>query len=281
MGESIHRVIVDSRFKDRGGTNGNFSLKLSRGIHFGEETYAIVDDITISNTFYTISDANDSFYVAEHIGSSYVVRKCVASHGNKSGTTAVDAIVAALNVGTPVPLGTNPYSGVYTPDKGTSDITGSSVHGFCILSDDQIQNYEQMSGGIHIDKQNPRSGNGLLRNRSNNNLASNPSDYDYSVVFTSGYMDLLPCHNCFIHSNLADNGVMGCTGVGDCICIVPVSASYGQTIHHNANSASSQIDVSRRSFDTLTFQLKDAYGNILETNGTSWSCSISFVQKNI
>ena len=275
----VKKVHIDSRFKEASGTHSDFSIRLSQSIQFPEECVALIDNITIPNTFYSVNALNDSFYVAEKIGSNAFVRKVTLAHGNLSGITWVVALVNSLNTGSPTVMGSNPYSGTYSLQTGKVLVVGSGSYNFVIMSDDQIQSHDG-TGGLTIDKTNPKSANGIIRNRSNGQTTSSPAAYTFADKYTSGFLDLLPIHNVFLHSNLANNSVMAPRGLGDCIACCPINSSFGTTVHHNATSMADSVDVSRKSFETLSFQLRDAYGNIIETSGSSWSCSIIFVQKN-
>ena len=274
----VKKIHVDSRFKDSG-SHSDFSIRLSQSVQFPEECVAMVDNITISNTFYSVNALNDSFYVAEKIGANAFVRKATMAHGNLSGLTFITAMINALNTGSPTVMGSNPYSGTYNLQTGKVLVVGSSSYNFVIMSDDQIQAHDG-TGGLTIDKANPKSANGIIRNRSNGQTISSPAAYTFNDTYTSGFLDLLPIHNCYIHSNLSNNSVMAPRGLGDCVACCPINASFGSTVHHNMTSMADAVDVSRKSFETLSFQLRDAYGNLVETNGSSWSCSIIFVQKN-
>jgi hypothetical protein len=276
----VNKVHIDSRFKEASGTHSDFNIRLSQSVQFPEDCVAIVDNITIPNTFYTVNANNDCFYVAEKIASNAFVRKVTLAHGNLNGFTFAAALADALNVGSPTVMGSNPYSAAYTRGTGKVLVAGSPSYDFLIMSDDQIQTHDG-TGGLTIEKDNPRSGNGILRNRSNGQTGSSPASYTFHNNHTSGFLDLMPVHNCFIHSNLANNSVMTPRGLGDCIACCPISSSFGFTTHHNNTSAADAVDVSRKSFETLSFQLRDAYGNIIETNGASWSCSLIFMKKNI
>lgn len=277
---STTKLHVDSRWKQPSESHSDFSIRLSQSLHFGEDVVAVVDNITIPNTFYSVNAGNDSLYIAEVLAATGAVRKVTLAHGNLSGVTYAAALANALNTASPAILGSSPYSAIYSLQTGKVLVTGPNTYPFCIMSDDQIQAHDNASpGGLVIDKNNPRSGNGILRNRSNGNSSPSTVDYTYAPNFTSQFLDLMPIHNIFIHSNLSNLTVMTPRGTSDCIACCPISSSFGQTVHHNSTTMADSVEVSRRSFETLTFQLRDSYGNLVETNGSSWSCSVLFIQK--
>jgi hypothetical protein len=278
----VRRIHISSEFKQAGETHSDFSIRLGQSVNFPDDTVAFCDNIALSNSFYTITqNHNDLLYIAEKLNSTTVLCRTVQlAHQNYSGTQYAEALKTVLNTGHSGLLGTHPYNVAYSFQENNITVTTSSGYDFVIMSDDQIKNHDG-TGGLIVNKNNPRSGNKVIRNITNGNTSASPLNYVFASSYVSSFLDLLGVHNVFIHSNLADNSVMTPRGLGDCISVCPISSSFGETVHHNMTSQADAINVSRRAFETLTFQLRDAFGNILETNGGVFSCSIIFMQKNI
>ena len=274
----VRRIHISSEFKVRGGTHSDFTIALGQTVSLPDDTVAFVDNVSLDNTFYTVTlHHNDLLYIAEKFGNQYFLRTIQLAHGNYSGLAYAFQLKTKLNAAGHASL-LGFYDVVYSMQEGTVAVTTSSGYTFAILSDEQIQAHDG-TGGLTIDKNNPRSGNRVLGNSTNGNTSSSPSGYIFSASFKSVFLSLLSVQQVFIHSNLADNNVLSCRGLSDCICAVPISSSFGSTVHHNMTSQADAINVSKRSFDSLRFQLRDAHGNILETNGGKFSCSIIFMQK--
>jgi len=282
----VRRVHIDSRFKDDSSdSHSDFSIRLSQSVQLPEDAVCLVDHITIPNTFKTISSINDSLYVAEQISATNVLcRKITLAHGYHNASQYAAALKDALNSGTPAVMGSAPYNAIFQPQQGNVAVSGHGSYNFVILSDEQIQRFPAAghaspTGTLTINQNDTASGNAVLRNLTNGNSSSDPLTYVFGTLYQSGFLDLLPVHTAFIHSSLADNCVMTPLGMSDCIAACPISASTGEVVHHNITSAADAINVSKRSFDTLSFQLRNAKGQICDLAGASWSCSLLFVQK--
>ena len=103
------KVHVDSRWKQPSESHSDFSIKLSQSIMFGDEVSALIDNITIPNTFYTVNGSNDTCYISEYVAGAGYVRKVTLAHGNLSGITFSTSLQNALNsLGVPLIFGSNP-----------------------------------------------------------------------------------------------------------------------------------------------------------------------------
>ena len=275
---AVRRIHVSSDFRLPGQTPSIFSIRLSSSVLLPEDTVAYIDNISLDNTFMTITtNHNDLLYVAEKQGATTEVRSVQLPQGNYSLVSFAAALKTALNTGHSVFLGSNPYNATHNLQEGNVEITAVNSFTFVILSDEQIALHD--GTGLTINKNNPRSANKVIRNTRNGNTSSSPANYTYYTELITGFVALLPVKNVYVHSNLADNAVMTPLGLGDCVCCIPINSSYGTSVHHNMTSQADAINVSRRSFESLSFQLRDGHGNILETNEGFFSCSIIFMLK--
>ena len=275
----VRRIHVSSDFRRPGGKPSDFSIKLSQSVQLPDDCVAYIDNVIINNSFYTVTAGfNDFLYIAEKVSTTVTCRSIQMPQGNYSLISYAKALETALRTTAPVSLGSTPYNVDHFLSEGNIQITANNSFTFNILSDDQILAHDG-SGGLTINKNNPRSGNKIISNKTNGNTSSDPQNYSYIVTMVTGFVSLLPSSNVFVHSNLADNCVMTPMGLGDCISCIPINNSFGNTLHHNLTSEADFINVSRRSFETLTFQLRDQHGNILETNEGFFSASILFEHK--
>ena len=275
----VRRIHVSSDFRKPGGTPSDFNITLSSSVQLPDDCVAYIDNITINNSFYTVTqNFSDLLYIAEKVGATITCRSIQLPQGNYSLISYTQALGNALNTGAPSSLGTTPYTVMFFFVEGNLQISANNSFTFNIMSDQQILAHDG-SGGLTINKNNIRSGNKVISNRTNGNTSAYPQNYDYISEMVTGFCTFLPISNVFVHSNLADNAAMTPMGLGDCICCIPINNSFGNTVHHNLTSAADFINVSRRSFETLTFQLRDQHGNILETNEGFFSASILFEHK--
>ena len=262
----VRKIHVSSDFRKPGGTPSDFSIALSSSVQLPDDTVAYIDNITINNSFYTVTTGfSDLLYIAEKVGTTITCRSIQLPQGNYSLISYAQALGNALNTGAPASLGTTPYTVSYFLTEGSLSIDANNSFTFNIMSDPQILNHDG-TGGLTVDRNNIRSGNKVISNKTNGNTASSPQDYFYGSFMITGFCTFLPISNVFVHSNLADNAVMTPTGLGDCVACIPISNSFGSTVHHNLTSEADFVNVSRGSFETLTFQLRDQHGNIVESN---------------
>ena len=79
----VRKIHVSSDFKRPGGTPSDFSIKLSQSIQLPDDCVAYLDNITINNSFYTITTGfNDFLYVAEKVGTTVTCRSVQLPQGN-------------------------------------------------------------------------------------------------------------------------------------------------------------------------------------------------------
>ena len=102
---------------------------------------------------------------------------------------------------------------------------------------------------------------------------------DPAEEFESNFLDLVNTHSIYIHSpNLGFHyNTIGCKGESSIIKKVPVSSSFGYMILDSVVAPHDKIDVSKQSIKSLSFQLKNVYGNIINLHGGSVSFSLVFV----
>ena len=279
----VRRIHIDSRQKTDGrDSHSDFKIRLAQSVSLPEDACMILDNISIPNTFRTINRNENSLYIAEVTVTqplTVVCRKIDFDESHYNVTTLAMIMALKFNYQYPAVMGLNPYRIVYQPELQNFKITNIHGYNFHILSDDAIAAFPNGFGGLTIDKNFPNSINTLIRNESNGNATTDPNAYSYGMIFETGIVTVQSQNNVYIHSNLADNNVMTPKGMSDCIACVPISAPTGTVAHHNATNHADAVNVSKRSFETLTFQLRNSKGQIVDLGGASWSCSLLFFQK--
>ena len=265
---------IDSRFKESG-THSSFQYTLAEPFNTPEGCVVYVDNVSIPHSWYSVDVWNNSLYIAE-FGSSYSVRKVTIPSNSYTATTLKIGISDALNANRPSGIGA--YTVVHTPSTNKIAISsdpnvGSTFH---ILTDDEIKFYDQAL--LQINKGDPQSFNGVLRNREGFQ-GSRAQDYTYSSLYTSGSIDILAHHNVYIHSSLSSFNTLGPNGASDIICKVPVNANYGVVLNHNSSGSQDYQAIGKRTLSTIFFSLRDAYGHEIDLQGASWSLSLVFAIK--
>lgn len=279
---AIRKIHVDSRYRTNlADSHSDFRLKLSQPVNFPDDVEMIADNISIPNTVQTVNASAHYLYMAEYDSNLQVVCRAVPiTHGYYTGPSLAQEIGTQLNVLGTLPTGwtSGTYLVQYDPDSGNIRIHANFAKLFHVMSDAELQAHDG-SGGLTVNKNRPASINNILRYYSTTDVVSNPVSYDLYNTFNSLYLDLLPVHAFMICSNLNDGRVMSPQGLGDTIACVPCNVNAGITVHHNATTSADAVLVSRRSFETLTFQLRNSQGELVDLNGASWSMSLVFVKK--
>jgi len=276
----FRKIHVDSRRKSFG-THSNFSFDLKETFDTPEGTICYCDNALIPHSWQTVTAQNQNLYIAERHGIAapyiYGVRKVQLPVGNHSGISLRSVLETALNTNVPI-VSTATWAVVYSASTNKLSIASPSMTVFHILSDDEIKNYDNAL--LTIDKNNPASANGIIRNREGY-TGNTATAYNYVDVWTTPFVDLLNHHAVYIHSNLSSFNVCGPEGgSSDIICKIPVSSSWGTMIFHAASTPGDFADVGRRSLTSLQFALRDGFGNEIDLQGGSWSLSLVFAVRD-
>ena len=282
MGDSLkfRKIHVDSRLRSSG-THSAFDYSLAETFDTPEGCVAYIDNVVLPHSWSSVDDTNNWLYIAERVGSgsyTYSVRKLQLTTGNHSGTTFRTALLTALNTNTPTGVAAS-YTAMYilTTNKIIVASPDSATVQFHFLTDDEIKIYDNAQ--LTINKDDTRSGNGILRNREGG-TSSSAAGFEYNVDWSTGFLDLLSHHSVYISSSLASFNTLGPQGQSDIICKVPVNSSYGTTIHHSVSNVQDFADVGKQSISNISFAIRDAYGRTIDLEGASWSLSLVFAVRD-
>jgi hypothetical protein len=94
----------------------------------------------------------------------------------------------------------------------------------------------------------------------------------------SGFVDLRRVHNIFVHSpSFGNYNTVAPGGVRTALCKVPVEVGYSGLVRWSTGGSSfDYIECGVRSLHLLRLELKDADGNLLDLQGTSFSLTLLF-----
>ena len=271
----IRKVYIDSRFRQEGG-HQNPTFDLAQNIRCPLDCVVSLDDVTIPHSWYSVSNNNRYLYIAERAGTNapytYTIRRLDIPQRNYDGNSYATNLKTALNTNTPANISAT-YAVVYSPETNKCTIASPATSVFHFLTDQDLQ----ANDGAHlsIDKHTPLSGNRVIRNEDGVN-GTNATQYTYTDVFTTGFLDFLGIHNVYIYSNLSLLNSLGPNNQTGILGKVPVSASYGSTIHERLQNEHDYCDVSQTSLSQLQFSIRDAYGALVDLNGASWSATLIF-----
>ena len=281
MGDSelkFRTVHFDSRLRSSG-TNSDFTFQLSESFTTPENTICYIDSVSVPHSWNTISADNNTFYLAEKVGSVYTIRAVTLPIGDYKANTLRTALETALNAGT-LPTGVSAnYTCLHilTTNKIIISSPDHNTVSFHLLTDDEIKVFADPSL-LNINVRSPNSAAGILRNR-NGGYSTVASGYDYVTSWSSGFVDILNHHNIYICSSLASYATMGPIGQ-PVLAKIPVSSSWGVTIHYAAPNVQIYSDIGKRTISEVSFSLQDAYGRIIDLEGGTWSLSLTFMVKD-
>ena len=176
------------------------------------------------------------------------------------------------------PNGSGEFLVSYINTKGfmTINPNASNVQ-FLLLTDNDI--YSRLNNswtGPTYDIRQPRCFNETLRNTEGASQI-----YSVNNIFTSGFIDILAGkHYLYLtSSNFGSYNALGPRGDRNIIKKVAVTANYAYNIVEPvAYSGDDYMDVSRAIIKTLSFQLRDGFGSIVDLHGSNILFSIVFVQ---
>ena len=136
--------------------------------------------------------------------------------------------------------------------------------------------------GQAYDPKNPQDTNELFTFESALADPTNINATAYLSTHTSSFIDLRSKHSLFVHSPSFGNYTsIGPNGVRTILCKIPVDSAYGSVIHfQNAGHVLDYIEASTRALKSLTFELRDAKGNLISLNGGHWSMTIVFAERS-
>ena len=94
----------------------------------------------------------------------------------------------------------------------------------------------------------------------------------------SGFVDLRRVHSIFVHSpSFGNYNTVAPGGVRTALCKIPVEVGYGGLVRWSTGGSSfDYIECGVRSIHLLRLELKDADGNLLDLQGTSFSLTLLF-----
>ena len=139
---------------------------------------------------------------------------------------------------------------------------------------------DTLNGPVY-DYKNPKDTNELFTFEGSLSDPSSASATAYLSTHTSSFIDLRSKHSLFVHSPSFGNYTsIGPNGTRTILLKVPVDSAYGSVIHYeHSGHPADFIEISTRGLKTLSFELRDAAGNLVQLNGGHWSMTIVFAER--
>ena len=254
----IKKIYIDTRFKSSDSrSDSDFKIDLPTTLLMPDDTGFYIDDVCIPHTWYTVeAGRNDKLHMGFNSDSSIVT----IPEGNYTTTTLGEAIAAAMNL-VLSPSATN-FTSTWDKLKSTFVITlATTTNRFEIYTDVQLKEKNSAALGA--------SANSLIKNYTSKGLNNSP--------FVSGYVDCVPTRNVYLCcSGLGNFNTVTLNGNRNVVKKIPVTANPGDMIFDQTVTGMDYLDCSGQTLSRISFQLTDAYGNVINLHQNHFSFSIVF-----
>ena len=270
----INKIFVDSRYKTSSSNNdSDFVVELNENVELNEGVGCVITDITLPHTWYNVNQNNNNFFWRTINGSGPVDYVTTLTPQNYTIYDLAKALQTDMNRQTG--LLTNGFSVEADVQAGTLIISVGTTLQFMIFNDVDLGS--RVNGtwrGPFFNSSNLKSMNSMLRI---NGLALRV--YDQNTSFSTGFVDLLPFHSLYITSTKLSNfNNMGPGPQRNVVKKVLVNSNFGEVNTFDYVFSEDKVDVSNITLRLLDFQIRDAFGNIIDLQGASVSFAILFVK---
>ena len=267
----INKIMIDSRFKNATSvSNTDFTTEISENLKMPPNTGAVITDVVIPRTFYNINETNNRLYFRINLtGGAYRDFIITLKPQNYNLITLAEEIINELNIeSTAIYLAAEAE-----PNLGKIRITilNPTVTGFCVFTNIDLSS--RCGGtwqGPYYALSNLRSMNAII---SNDDRLSNQVYTEY----LTGIVDLLGTHTVYIKSKALGNySNLGPGAERDIAHKIINNVEFGDIIVSKTYLIADYLDVSDRYLKLIDFQITDAFGNVLNLNGSHISFSVLF-----
>ena len=257
----IKKIYIDTRFKSSDSrSDSDFKIDLPTTLLMPEDTGFYIDDVCIPHTWYTVETGrNDKLHFSFNAGNTIVSMP----EGNYNITSLGTAIATAMNLAlSPTSRPMTNFTSVSDPLKNSFKITlANVVNRFEIFTDAQLKAMNSTAFGSSINK--------LIKNFVSKGENNSP--------FLSGYIDMIPNRNVYLCcSGLGNFNSMTLNGNRNVVKKIPVNANSGDMIFDQTVTGMDYLDCSSQTLSRISFQLTDAYGNVINLHENHFSFSIVF-----
>jgi len=270
----INKHFVDSRYKtSSSSSDSDFVVELNENVELNDGVGCVITDISIPHTWHNINENNNNIFfrlVDNLVSTDYVVTLTPQNY------TIYD-LAKALESGMNQQAGftSNGFTVEADVQAGTIVISIATTMKFTIFNDNDLST--RVNGtwrGPFFNWSNLKSMNSMLR------INALPSRlYDQTISFSTGFVDLLPFHSLYITSTKLSNfNNLGPGPQRNVVKKVIVNSAFGEVNTFDYVFSEDKVDVSNLSLKLLDFQIRDAFGNIIDLQGASESFAILFVK---
>ena len=293
------RIYIDSRFALSGGTAANFQISLPSAVELPGETSCVVTQVHLPNVFPTIrAGLNDKFYWKEQLNGQAAVEKVsTLDPGNYSATTMVVELNRVMNAGTNFGSGsaggvtTPPFAWSFSSSDGVLSCTNTVVYSaatppvqqntgslFSIPSRSELEALTSWGSAI-----TPSSIYDCSEQIGRMGGISVDTAVGTPLKFTE-HFDSSSVKSIYLCSPDLDStrGAIGPRMERDILCKIPIGTiGFGQHGFFENWSGFDHFDCSHQSLSTMSFQLRDTFGNQVDMAGRHIAFSLIFLNANV
>jgi hypothetical protein len=275
------KIYIDTKFKTADSVStSNFRYELPETLFFGVDSVFYVDDIAIPHSWWSVEeDMNNKLYFQLRDTSTKQIWNYVVSiaPGNYTGVDFAAEVQLRMNTAAASGHPLNLFTVSYT--SKTNSITIAMLPGtlvFRIITPAELKTKLNGVFTASYDVNKPNDCNEIL-----SNLQDTSFEYDSNATYTSGYLNMQPIRNIYLHSpSLGNFSNIGPLGEQTVIKKIPVTSDYNQMIFDQVVLYNDYNDCSGQTLKTLEFQLRTSRGDVINLHGCNVSFSIIFSRGN-
>jgi len=279
----IKKIYIDSKHRTKDSVStSHFKYDLPESFLMPDNTGFYVCDVTIPHSWYTVEHGiNDRFYL--HVSNdnanvdlrpnmNYAI--ILYSKQYTGSSLALELTTKMTNVltGTAYPAS---LTATYSAATQTISIATSFTDmTFKILTADDIKT--KLGGtwvGDAYNENDPCDINSEMLKLTSGNASYNT----HTNPFVSGYINLQPIRNLYLHSsNIGSYNTIGLYGCRTIIKKIPITVDFNYMIVDSQLSGNDFMDCSRVTMKQLEFRLTNEDGKIVPLHGANVSFSLVF-----
>ena len=129
---------------------------------------------------------------------------------------------------------------------------------------------------INYDTNNPRDCNEIL-----SNFDGNSREYGLNTPFISGYLNMQPIRNIYMHSSLGSFQTVAIRSNGydnTIIKHIPVNSNFNEMIYCDTVVVNDWLDCSGQTLKRLDFRIMTSRGDVIPLHGVNMSFSLVFAK---
>ena len=263
------KIYVESS-RAQGGAS-DFVYSLSQSISCPVGTRAVIDEVLVPNTFYTVDSTRCHLYIRETtVGDGAAVQdvRATIATGNYSAVELVTAVTNALNEGKSSTFPS--YTVAYKPATGLLEISNPTTGSFKIKTRAELLALGSWAG-TSFGKE-PNDACAVI------GLDASATDAQ-GKLSCKNLVSLMPLRNVYLCSSDfgLPNQSIGPSGQTYILRKVPVEQSWGNLLHSQHATDLDWIDVGGQQLQSLGFSLRDEQGRLLDLKGQPCSFTIQLL----